>query len=335
MLDWPNREPASLPPGHPPVMCVIVDTEEEFDWSKPFSRQCTATTSIGAQEAVHHSVYDRLGIVPTYVVDWPVATTPKAYSALRAIMREGRCDVGTHLHPWVSPPYVEVVNAHNSYAGNLAPELEAEKIKQLTNAIHDNFGHQPQVFKAGRYGLGPHTLAILEALGYLVDASVVPHTAFIADGGPDYTNCTNAAFWFADPRAPMLALPVTTAFCGALKGVGPELYPKLDHGFAASWRVKGLLARTHLLERIRLTPEGCDLGALKRLMMSMKNSGQPMTLTYHSPSLVPGNTPYVRTANELSGFLNTIEQCCQFFKEELGGVFLTATQIHKLLLKSK
>ena len=55
-----------------PELLVVVDTEEEFDWSAPFSREATATRSIPAQ-ARAHDIYDRLGVVPTYVVEYPVA----------------------------------------------------------------------------------------------------------------------------------------------------------------------------------------------------------------------------------------------------------------------
>ena len=55
-----------------PELLIVVDTEEEFDWTRPFSRDAVATRSIPAQ-ARAHAIYDRLGIVPTYVVDYPVA----------------------------------------------------------------------------------------------------------------------------------------------------------------------------------------------------------------------------------------------------------------------
>jgi len=335
MLNWSNRTPACLPPDHPPVMCVIVDTEEEFDWSQPFARANTNTTAIAAQELAHERIYDHLGIVPTYVIDWPVATTPAAYTALREIMEDGRCEIGAHLHPWVSPPFIEEVCVSNSYAGNLTRELEFEKIRQLTNAITENFQRRPQVFKAGRYGLGPNTATIIEQLGYKVDASVVPHTTFVADGGPDFTAYANQAFWFGSPSAPLLALPVTTDYCGAVRSLGPKMYPKLDSTLARLARVKGILARGHLLERIRLTPEGCTLDEIKRLMLTLQDQRQPMTLTYHSPSLVPGHTPYVRSSQDLETFLKKIELACRYFQEDLGGVFMSATQIQQKMLASK
>ena len=333
MLEAGAAKAARLPAGHPPVLAIVVDTEEEFDWGKPFSRDNTGTTAIAAQPLAHEKVFDRLGIVPTYVIDWPVATTPAACATLKALMDARRCEIGTHLHPWVSPPHVEEVNTFNSYTGNLPAGLEFDKLERLTDAIERNFGHRPRVFKAGRYGLGPHTGAALARLGYLVDTSVVPHTSFKADGGPDFSDRDNGPYWFGPAAAPMLELPVTTAFCGWLHGQGRWLYPALSTSLGRALRLGGIAARTHALERIRLTPEGCSLADLTRLAAALARRGnQVFTLTYHSPSLVPGHTPYVRTGANLQEFLRTLLGFCEYFRDELGGVFMSSTLIREKMI---
>ena len=315
------------------MLAVVVDTEEEFDWTRPFSRDNTATTAIAAQPLAHTRVFDRLGIVPTYVIDWPVATGKPAYTTLKALMDEGRCEIGTHLHPWVSPPHVEPVNVHNSYTGNLAPELELEKLRLLTLAIAENFGRSPTVFKAGRYGVGRGTAAALAQLGYRIDTSIVPHSSFRADGGPDFTQYTNQPFWFGPRDAPMLELPVSTAFCGWLRHQGRWLHPALATPVARTLRLGGIAARTRALERIRLSPEGCDAADMIRLARSLAQAGnQVFTLTYHSPSLVPGHTPYVRSQRDLEGFLRAIVGVCDYFRGELGGVFMTSSQIREAMI---
>ena len=311
------------------MLCVVVDTEEEFNWAQPFSRNNTATRSIAAQPLSHERIYDKLGIVPTYVVDWPVATTPSAWQTLKGLMDDGRCEIGTHLHPWVSPPHTEDVNTHNSYTGNLPPELEFEKLRQLTQAITDNFRRAPTVFKAGRYGLGPHTFDALAQLGYQVDASIVPHTRFTADGGPDFTAFTNTPFWFGPVHAPLIALPVTTGYCGWLRPYGNAIYPALQTSPAKALRLGGIAARTGMLERIRLSPEGCSTADLQKLMRTLVQDGcKVLTLTYHSPSLQVGHTPYVKTSQALVNFLKTIEESCSYFKDSLGGTFISVSNLH-------
>lgn len=336
MFNRASHIPATLPKKHPPVLLIAIDTEEEFHWDKPFCRSSTATTSIGAQKKLHDRIFDKYGIVPTYLIDWPVATTPGSISTLKSLMDEGRCEIGAHLHPWVSPPHEEVVSTFNSYAGNLPKWLEYEKLRCLTETIAENFGKAPMTFKAGRYGLGQNTAESIARLGYKVDASVVPYTSFTSDGGPDFSRFSEYPFWFGDPVRPLLELPVTTGFHGLLHDYGSALYPRLAAARLKALRIRGIAARTRMLERIRLTPEGCSANDMMRLATTLTRKGcQVMTLTYHSPSAVPGHTPYVRSAADLERFLRSIDDFCDYFKNELGGVFMSISALHENLEKSR
>src|SRR5690606_18443506 len=110
--------------------------------------------------------------------------------------REGRAEVGAHLHPWVNPPHAEEVNAYNSYAGNLPREQELAKLKTLRDTIAEHFGFAPRIYKAGRYGVGPNTPSIMEELGFDIDLSLCSAFDYRDDGGPDFTDCHAEPFWF-------------------------------------------------------------------------------------------------------------------------------------------
>lgn len=332
MLDLTSHRSARLPAGHPPVLSIVVDTEEEFDWSAPFSRENVSVTAIAAQRLIHDRVFDRHGLVPTYVVDWPVATTPAAHGVLRRLQDEGRAEIGAHLHPWVCPPHLEEVNCFNSYAGNLPQEWEFQKIERLTTAIGDHFGRAPSVFKAGRYGVGPHTAASIARLGYRVDASVVPYTAMTADGGPDFSNHGPDPFWFEAAGNTLLELPATAGYAGGLHRMGAALYPQLQSDWLRACRAPGIASRLGILERVKLTPEGYSLSQLKAVTRCMVAQGTWFFgLTYHSPSLVPGHTDYVRTGDDLETFFNCVDGYLSFFRQEMGGVFMTPTELLKVL----
>jgi hypothetical protein len=328
MLDLQSHRPARLPKGHPPVLTIVVDTEEEFDWAKPFSRDSTSVASIAAQPGIHEQVYNRHGMVPTYVIDWPVATTPAAFNVLKALQDNGHAEIGTHLHPWVSPPHLEEVNGFNSYAGNLPREWEFQKIEQLTQAITENFGTAPIVFKAGRYGVGAHTAESIARLGYRIDASVVPYTTMTADGGPDFSAHGPDPFWFEADGSTLLEMPATAGYTGALHRNGFTLYPLLQTGALRRLRVPGIASRLGFLDRIKLTPEGYSVEHLKALTRCMVQQGTWFFgLTYHSPSLVPGYTPYVRNDHDLQTFMQCMDHYLAFFKEEIGGVFMSSHQL--------
>ncbi len=236
------------------------------------------------------------------------------------------------MHPWVSPPHQEEVSNFNSYAGNLPRELEFEKLRQLTQIITENFGQAPETFKAGRYGVGPHTLEAVARLGYKINASFVSYTSFSDDGGPDFSNYSEQPFWFGNLDAPLLELPVTTGYCGAMRALGPTLYPLLRTQILDVLCAGAIAARTGLLERIRLTPEGYTANDMKCLITTLARAGcQVFSLTYHSPSLVPGHTPYVRTRDDLRRFLASIKELCRYFRDEIGGVFMSVGKLYNAL----
>jgi len=309
-----------------PELLIVVDTEEEFDWTRPFSRESVATRSIPAQ-ARAHEVYDRLGIVPTYVVDHPVATDTEAVHFLRGLRDAGKAEIGAHLHPWVTPPHVEDVTTRNSYHCNLPPELERAKIAALTDAIERSFGTRPTAFKAGRYGYGPNTGRALAELGYLVDCSFVPHTDLSGDGGPDFRGVPDKPHWL---EYGLLEVPLTVGFLGAMPGLGEKAAWLFDSPGAERLHVPGVLARTGLVARSRLSPEGTPAAEQCRLLEAMSRRGHRIfSLTYHSPSLEPGHTPYVRDAEGLARFLGDIEQVLTFFRDKMGGRFTTLSGVYR------
>jgi hypothetical protein len=310
------------------VLVVVIDAEEEFAWDGPFDRVNIGTTSIASQPLMHECVFDRFGIVPTYMCDWPVTTSPASAATLRRLMDEGRCDIGAHLHPWVSPPYVEQVTRFNSYAGNLAREVEYDKLHRLTDAIAQSFGRRPLAFKAGRYGLGPYTAESIASLGYAIDASVVPYTSFAHDGGPDFRGHDEHPYWFQAGRRELLEVPVTTGYAGWLRTLGPQLYGMAQHPLARSVRMGGMLARMRALERIRLSPEVSSGAEMRRLVSTLWAGGcQVFSLTYHSPSMAVGHTPYVRSAADLERFIATVRDFCHWFRDEMGGQFVSLAQL--------
>jgi phosphatidylinositol alpha-1,6-mannosyltransferase len=95
----------------------------------------------------------------------------------------------------------------------------------------------------------------------------------------------------------------------------------------------GLLARAGLVERITLSPEGSDLAAMCRLTRVLLARGtRLLTLSYHSPSLEPGHTPYVRNERDLAIFLDRLSGFLSFFRYEIGGEFLTLADLRMRLL---
>ncbi|MES2987379.1 MAG: WalW protein, partial [Pseudomonadota bacterium] len=188
---------------------IFVDTEEEFDWTRPVERESRGVSHMAAMPAAHG--YFAAHHVPlNYLVDHPIATSPEAVDVLAQLIQDGRSSIGTQLHPWVNPPFDEDVNAFNSFTGNLPLALQEAKLVALTDAIEKAFGKRPVAYRAGRYGIGPQTLNLLAKHGYRVDTSMRSAYDYSGEAGPDFSAIPNHAF----RTGAMIELPLTTVFTG-------------------------------------------------------------------------------------------------------------------------
>ncbi|WP_137678933.1 polysaccharide deacetylase family protein [Aurantiacibacter suaedae] len=295
LLDPPPPQALARFPDGKTRYLVTVDTEEEFDWDKPIKRDGYGLEHV-SRLAQFQQFCEEMGVVPIYLVDWPIATSALAGEILRDPVAAGRAEVGVQLHPWVNPPFSEEVSQTNSFAGNLPFALEAEKFARLRDRIEAQFGAAPLIYRAGRYGLGPRTAEILQTNGIAIDTSVRAKFDYAASGGPDYRLHPLAPYWLDDAHT-MLELPLTTTFWGLLRELGDAIYPRL-------WRMpqaRGALSRLGLLERIPLTPEGVGVDEAIRGIDMALDAGLPVLMfSFHSPSLAPGHTPYVRSAEDLA-----------------------------------
>jgi hypothetical protein len=273
---------------------ITVDTEEEFDWGAPLDRERHSLVAIPALQTFQ-SFCEGLGVVPVYLIDYPIAQSPAAVEAIGEAVAAGRAEVGVQLHPWVNPPFEEDVCEFNSYAGNLPLELEREKFRILRDTIEARFGAAPLIYRAGRYGLGPSTAEILSEHGLTIDSSVRARFDYSGRGGPNYRDHPLRPYWIDRSRR-LLELPLTTVFWGPLRQLGSVIYPLMWRAPAA----RGMLSKVGLLERIPLTPEGVTADEAVRGIDVALDEGLPvLVLSFHSPSLAPGYTPYVRNAAEL------------------------------------
>lgn len=276
---------------------LTVDTEEEFDWRGPLQREGHTTDTVG-QLARFQAFCEAEGVIPIYLVDFPIATSPLAAEVLRGPLAAGKAEIGVQLHPWVNPPFEEDVTGFNSYAGNLPPELERAKFNLLRDTIEANFGQVPQIYRAGRYGIGAHTLPILRDAGIRIDTSVRARFDYSYESGPNFRDHPVTPYWL-DRSSRLMELPLTTVYWGPLRQLGNALYPRM---WRAPW-LRGLFAKLGLLERIPLTPEGVTLDEVMRGIDIAVDDGMPvLVFSFHSPSLAPGYTPYVHTEADLTAF---------------------------------
>ncbi|MEM8918870.1 MAG: polysaccharide deacetylase family protein [Pseudomonadota bacterium] len=276
---------------------ITVDTEEEFDWDGPFKRKGHTTISVPKLRRFQEFV-TKYGVKPVYFVDYSIIQDEDAVVFLKSVCEEDSADVGVHLHPWVNPPFDEETNPRNSFAGNLPPELEEAKLMLLCEAIEKTTGKRPVAYRAGRYGVGPHTVDILLRNGFLIDSSVRSRFDYSDEGGPDFTALGPDPIWLGTGRK-LLEMPLTTVVSGMLRKQHLPLLKLMSR----STFLAAVISKLGIVERIPLTPEGISAREAREAIDVALDDGLSMLVfSFHSPSLSAGHTPYVRTSDDLDRF---------------------------------
>lgn len=329
-------QPLDVHDQAPAWLQVIVDTEEEFDWDAPFSRQAVAVTHVQEMPRIEE-IFSRHQITPCYVIDYPIAADPIASQYFAKLAQTKRAEIGAHLQPWVNPPYTESLSRFHSFPGNLPHAVERDKLIHLTDTIHATIGVRPRVYKAGRYGLGSHSLSLLQSLGFCVDLSLMPTHEWRSQGGPDYSALGNT-IWYI-PKSPagvgddMLAFPTTGGFIGALSKHGTSLMMLVESHWGQRLRLKPVLDRLGLYTRVRLSPEGFRLHHLQALTRTLYAQGcRVFSLNFHSPSIAVGHTDYSRTVEARDALLSVIDGYIGWFTEHYGANFATPMELYTKFL---
>lgn len=312
-----------------PVLLITIDTEEEFDWHRSPYEQ-TPTVSHMPELPRLQDVFDAEGARATYVCDYPILTDNASIDVLQEFRRRGTCEVGTHLHPWVNPPVKEAPRPAHTYLSNLPLDLQQEKLEYLTAAYREAFGDAPRSFKAGRYGIDWRLGPFLTSCGYVVDGSAVAYTDFGSDGGPDFRDITPWRLrWPGEHElsgAP-LEVPCSVAYTRGPFAWSHWLHNKLSMSALRRLRLVGVLWHTRLLRKIFLSPEVHALPDLLAALRALHRAGSPVYhLSLHSPSIVPGHTPYIRTEAERDQLLVTLQTLIRYARRELGATCQTLTE---------
>lgn len=301
-------------------LVVTIDTEED-NWGD-YTNTSFNTENIKKIPALQ-SLFDKFHVIPSYLVTYPVATNRESVEILSAIHRAGKCEIGMHCHPWSTPPFDEERTPHNSMLCNLPYELQHEKMNVLHEAIVRNFGVIPKSFRAGRWGYNGETALVLKDLGYQVDTSVTPLTDWSEYHGPDFSRMTPEPYRFRPPKifeswkdGELMEIPATVGYLQD----NYELCKLVDIFLASlpvrHFRMKGLLSKAGLLNKVVLSPEGSDSdNMIKLTQVLMRKKYEVVNMFFHSTSLQSGLSFIVKTKEDERQFMNRINEYLAFISK--------------------
>lgn len=301
---------------------ITIDTEED-EWGSIGIRKPSVKNISHLKKL--QEIFDEYGAIPTYLINYPVATYSSSRKVIEYLLGTGRCEIGTHSHPWNTPPFEEEQSKFNSFLCNLPQDLVEEKLGVLHEVIKNNFGINSVVFRAGRWGFGKKVLNAIEKLNYIVDTSITPFYSWVEKHGPDYKCRKNSSFYlnhqyFDEPlgrdMGKVLEIPPTMGylqkneiFCDKARKIltaPPIKYLKLN----------GIVDLVGLINYRWLSPEISSSDDMIRLANRQFEKGNNfVNMFFHSNSLMPGQTPFVSNFSELNAFYRKIELFLQYTVE--------------------
>jgi len=302
----------------PPAILVGIDTEADDQWTAAGRR----TLSVRNAERLGRLqvMLDGYGVRPAYLVTWEMATRAESAAVLRELGTGGRCEIGSHLHPWSQPPF-RPEDLDGTYPSNLPDALLERQLRELTEVVASELGARPVSYRAGRHGFDGRSLRLLEALGYVADSSVDPLFNERRKGGPLFAGASLVPYHpdATDVRRPgasrVLEIPVSAA-------TQPWLPKPLEHAYASlrpvPWRgrFKRLGLRPQWL-RPTYTPVAEAIAFASRLTAR----GAPcLNLLFHSSELLPGGSPYTPDEAAVTRFLDDLRRLLDHVVGKLGAV---------------
>ena len=200
---------------------------------------------------------------------------------------------------------------------NLPAELQLAKLRRLTAALEDAFDFTPRVFRAGRYGLGRDTVAALACCDYRVDSSVSPFINLEAfDDGPSFVGAPLMPYRLAPdrdvrqpaPNGDVLEIPLSYGFNRGPFSIWDPARRLLEAAPFRWFHLAGLADHAGLVKRIALCPELASVPDMLTLSRRLLEHGvRHLHLSWHSPSLTPGLSPFSATAADVARLYASIE----------------------------
>jgi len=332
-MTWQLRER----PGETLVICSV-DTEED-DWEP--RRDGVTVNNVGQLPRLSE-LMGELSAPVTYFVTHAVAADAASCRVLRKLVDQGNSEIGAHLHPWNTPPLTESISPPNLMLNNLPASLQLSKLRQLTDRLGDAFGLAPTSFRAGRSGLGSSTIDVIRRCGYTIDSSVMPFYDLRPVHGPTFVGAPNRAYCIGengnalDPldTGPILEIPVSSAYSRAPFERWDAIHRRLGSRVGRAIRLPGLAARAGLLSKIALKPELESVQDMLRLSRTLIGQGcSHLQIMWHSPSLLPGTSPFVRTPAERDRLLARIRAFVEGLRQTNPVRFVTLSQAARSLAK--
>jgi len=284
------------------LLCVSIDCECD---KGPHWRVRRPLTFEGIHKGIARRLqplFRRFDAKPTYLLSPEVLRDERCVEELAGL---DSCELGTHLHGELAEPGAFEPEVTSAVQREYSPEIERAKLTSMSDSFRGAFARSARSFRAGRFGIGPNTVPILEDLGYAVESSVTPHV--------DWSSVSRGLTFFGastqpyhpDPRDP--ARPGASALLEVPVTIRPHFFgavPLLRRLLEPRWLRP---TKSHGGELIAIAREEIDDARRSR-------PGAPVVLNamLHNVEVVAGASPYASSTAQADAIVNRLAVLLQF-----------------------
>ena len=313
----------------PLSLLVGIDTESDNQWDARARERPTFDNLYALPKL--HALFERHGVRPTYVVTWPVASDERSQQVLRYLLLRGDCEIGAHHHAWETPPCAPEDVRRHPYASTLSIDQFEAQLAELTDAIARATGEAPVSYRSGRFGFDAAHVSALERQGYLVESSVAPLFYEAHKGGPDFVEAPLTPYFLSYDSA---VAPGTSRLlevpCSAM--LHRDVPDRLAWAYARApfpYTTRRVLRKLGLARVDWLRPSYSSCDAMCALASRLAARGVPvLNLLFHSSEAIVGGSPYNKTEEELTAFLDRLDRFLTYATKELGAIPATFREFH-------
>jgi len=304
---------------------ITVDTEGDNQW------QYNGCITLGNLQALprFQRLCEQYGFVPTYLIAREVLQDAATVKALLEWQKRGSAEIGVHLEPWTTPPFMAEETADpamQAFPSELPLEWFSRKLEVLTAEVAERFG-APKSFRAARWGVNGDMLRRLAELGYTVDCSVTPKIDWRRQrglaggpGGPDYREAPPGPYRPSvenvcrSGSAGLVEVPMTILY--TVRGAGENsVLARLCTRLPES-RLKRLLDR-HLFRKrwLRVSQESLPDDWARIYETALHGDLGVLQLMIHSSELMTGTSPLTRTEKDTAFVYESLMAMFRTFRQ--------------------
>ena len=194
---------------------VFITIDTEGDRRKTYEK----ITTFNLEEIPKFQLLcNKYEIKPIYFCSYETVINQQFVDYITPFVKNGKIEIGTHLHTWTNPPFTEEeqkLEKYPSFATEYNLDDFEKKLKNLTQKIEANFLIKPVSYRAGRFGFDTSHIPILSKYGYRLDSSITPkidwsNTKGMKNFGPDFSKYVQTdKFILRHDKSNIIEYPIT------------------------------------------------------------------------------------------------------------------------------